>query len=190
MKEEMSIEEIKKLFSKTPEELKNEEADIICYDRCIDEVTLYLGDHENELIKALDTITFDVPILLMRKNPDNWNDEAVEFTPRLLDFLKELRDEDCDLDYNPYFNYHFRRGDISSIDLDNEDSFYADFITEDEFIESERESWSEAKKHEGEKNPVLEAIADFHNMKWHNGERFWEVNEDGKIVHETSEENK
>ena len=185
MKEEMSIEEIKELFSKTPEELANEEVDIICYDRFIDETPLYFGDHENELIKALDTITLDVPILLTRKNPDNWHDEAVELTPRLLDFLKELRDDDCDLDYGLYFNYHFKKGTLGSIDHDHEDSFYSDFITEDEFIQSERESWAEAKKHEGEKNPVLDAIADFHNMKWHNGEKFWEVNEDGEIVHET-----
>lgn len=161
------------------------EVDIICYDRFIDETTLYLGDHENELIKALDTITLDVPILLTRKNPDNWNDEALELTPRLLDFLKELRDKDYDLDYNLYFNYHFRKGDMSSIDPDHEDSFYADFITEDEFMDSEREAWSEAEKHNGDINPLLEAIADFHNKKWHDGEEFWKVNEDGQIAHET-----
>lgn len=185
MKEEMSVEEIKKLFSKTPEELMNEEVDIICFDRCIDETPLYFGDHENELIKALDTVTLDVPILLTRKNPDNWHDEAVELTPRILDFLKELRDDDCDLDYGLYFNYHFRKGTLGSIDCDHEDSFYSEFITEDEFIQSEREAWTEAEKHEGEENPLLGVIADFHNKKWHDGEEFWKVNEDGQIVHET-----
>ena len=177
------IDEIIEEMRKSPEELMNEEADIICFDRCIDETPLYFGDHENELIKALDTVTFDVPVLLTRKNPDNWKDEAVELTPRLLDFLKELRDKDYDIDYGLYFNYHFRKGTLGSIDYDHEDSFYADFITEDEFMKSEMESWAEAEKHEGEENPLLEAIADFHNMKWHNGEKFWKVDEKGTIIH-------
>lgn len=167
---------------------------ILRYDRMIDERSFYFGEeHENQIAKELDSLTLDTPILLVGDNYDynaTENYYAVKMTQRTLDFLKEHRD--WDYDYELYLNYTFEEKPFSKIDIkalgSNETLLAADLWTEEEFEEREIKEWAEVAEWENDPankergNGLLEAIADFHNRKWHNGEEFWEV-DNGNIVH-------
>lgn len=151
----------------------------IHFDRKIEECTLWVGeyDHENELVKELDNLPLDKPMLLMRKNPDTIADEAVIVTPKVIKFLKSMEDPD-DVNFDLYINYSITDGYKSKDhDYDHEEYFCKEtpFISEDEFIDSER-YWIEYEPSEGDikfTDNILDAIKDFHNHKWHNGEKFW-----------------
>ena len=126
------------------ENMKEEETDIISYDKKIEECVWHLDDeHENELVKELETFVLDKPTLLMRKNPDTWYDEAVIVTPKVLEFLKSVEDP-ADVNFDFYINYSIRHGKFKDIDYNNEheEAFWQGipFISEDEFIKSEREA--------------------------------------------------
>ena len=124
------------------ENMKEEETDIISYDKKIEECAWHLDDeHENELVKELETFVLNKPTLLIRKNPDTWYDEAVIVTPKVLEFLKSVEDPD-DVNFDFYINYSIRHGKFKDIDYTKEDPFWHEmpFISEDEFIESEREA--------------------------------------------------
>lgn len=161
------------------EKMKREmDVDIIHCDRYINECVIHLeDDHVNEIGQILDELDPSVPTLIVRKNPDDWHEEAVILTPKILEFMKSV-DPDY-LDYDLFVNYEIRHGKFSDIDFDsdNETSLSTDlpYLTEDEFIESEQKSIdyepTESDIEFGES--ILNAVKDFHNMKWHNGEKFW-----------------
>ena len=165
---------------------------ILYYDRLIDERTLFFDEHENQITKELDNITLDVPVLLVGDNYDynaTENYYAVKMTQRTLDFLKEHRD--WDFDYELYFNYRFEEKPFKEIDVETLDKhttlLAADLWTEEEFEEREVKEWAEVAEKKNdllqEAREILEAVADFHNRKWHDGEEFWSV-KDGNIVSE------
>ena len=154
------------------------ETDIIHFDKAIHENVIRLeDDHVNEIGLVLDELDPSVPTLIWRKNPEDWRDEVVVLTPKILDFMKSI-DSDF-LAYDLYINYSIRHGKLKDIDYDSgrEDSIPKDitYLTEDEFIDSER-YWIEYEPSEGDiefTDSILDAIKDFHNHKWHNGEKFW-----------------
>ena len=146
----------------------------IKYEEKLDENVIHLDeDHENEIYKRIDTLTLDKPMFLIRKDPHTWADQGLPVTERILNFLKENKEQD--LDYCIYINYSFAcRKSVQEMDY-NEDIAYYDKISEDEFIEGEKAWWEEEKEIEddGKPNVLLNIIKAFHNMKWHNGEEYY-----------------
>lgn len=159
------------------EKLKKETiVDIVHYDRYINECVIHLDDdHVNEIGQILDELDPSVPTLIVRKNPEDWHEEGVVLTPKILEFMKSI-DPDY-LDYDLYVNYSIRRGPFSDIDFDTEGSLSSNlpYLTEDEFIESEQKciDYEPTERDIAFGNAILDAVKDFHNKKWHNGEQFW-----------------
>lgn len=160
------------------EKIENRLIPTIKYDSKIAENALFLDEnHQNEVAKKLDSLTLDKPIFLMRKNPDNLADEGLEVTEKILNFLKENKEKYGDMfNYDLYINYSFT-GVLYLEDLDSDEDVCIYIpISEDTFMKSEMKWW-ETEKEEGVfkklTNPIMEAIKDFHNKKWHNGEKFW-----------------
>lgn len=163
---------------------------IIYYDRTINEMGLFFGDsHENQIAKELDSITLDKPILLVCHNYDGPETYyAVEMTQKTLDFLKEHRD--WDYDYEIYFNYRFEEKPFDTIYDIEENSSLLDFtyLSEKDFESKELKEWGEFlgwkenSSSQGIINFFLEEVADYHNQKFHDGKKYWEVN-NGDIVH-------
>lgn len=154
------------------------ETDIIHFDKAIHENVIRLeDDHINEIGLVLNELDPSVPTLIWRKNPEDWRDEVVVLTPKILDFMKSV-DPDF-LAYDLYINYSIRHGKFKDIDHDgeHEESIFENitYLTEDEFIDSER-YWIEYEPSEEDiefADSIFEAVKDFHNHKWHNGEKFW-----------------
>lgn len=148
----------------------------IKYEEKLDENVIHLDeDHENEICKRIDTLTLDKPMLLIRKDPYTWADQGLPVTERILNFLRENKEQN--LDYCIYINYSFDcRKSVYEMN-EKEDIAYYDKISEDEFIEGEKAWWEEEKKleeeHKGEPNALLNVVKAFHNMKWHNGEEYY-----------------
>lgn len=154
------------------------ETDIIHFDKAIHENVIRLeDDHVNEIGLVLNELDPSVPTLIWRKNPEDWRDEVVVLTPKILDFMKSV-DPDF-LAYDLYINYSIRHGKFKDIDHDgeHEESIFENitYLTEDEFIDSER-YWIEYEPSEEDiefADSILDAVKEFHNHKWHNGEKFW-----------------
>lgn len=154
------------------------ETDIIHFDKAIHENVIRLeDDHVNEIGLVLNELDPFVPTLIWRKNPEDWRDEVVVLTPKILDFMKSV-DPDF-LAYDLYINYSIRHGKFKDIDHDgeHEESIFENitYLTEDEFIDSER-YWIEYEPSKEDiefADSILDAVKDFHNHKWHNGEKFW-----------------
>lgn len=154
------------------------ETDIIHFDKAIHENVIRLEDgHVNEIGLVLNELDPSVPTLIWRKNPEDWRDEVVVLTPKILDFMKSV-DPDF-LAYDLYINYSIRHGKFKDIDHDgeHEESIFENitYLTEDEFIDSER-YWIEYEPSEEDiefADSILDAVKEFHNHKWHNGEKFW-----------------
>ena len=150
------------------------ETDIIHFDKCIHENAISLDEHENEIGLILDQLDPSIPTLIWRKNPETWVDEVVVLTPKILEFMRSV-DPDF-LSYDLYINYSIRHGKFKDIG-ENEESIFENikYLTEDEFIESER-AWMTYEPTEEDKafaDGILDAVKTFHNYKWHNGEEFW-----------------
>lgn len=165
-------------------EIDNDEVDVISYEWKIEETPLFLEDnHVNAVVEKLDDIVLDKPTFIVRQNPETWGYEGTELTPKILDFLKEIRHQD--LDYDIYYNYSIRKDKIKNINYDNENMISYEPITEDKFINDERDFWEwsdnvydnlEKKGYYEEAcDDILNAVKDFHNMKWHNGEEFYKI---------------
>lgn len=146
----------------------------IHFDRKIEECALWVGeyDHENELVKELDNLPLDKPMLLMRKNPDTMADEAVIVTPKVIEFLKSVEDPD-DVNFDLYINYFITNGYKSKdLDYDHEEYFCkkTPFISEDEFITSEKEAnaYVPTEKDLAFMKGLEEALEKFHEMRHRN----------------------
>ena len=146
----------------------------IHFDRKIEECALWVGDydHENELVKELDNLPLDKPMLLMRKNPDTMADEAVIVTPKVIEFLKSVEDP-ADVNFDLYINYSITDGyKGKDRDYDHEEYFCKEtpFISEDEFIESEREANAYVPTEEdlAFMKSLEGALEKFHEMRHHN----------------------
>jgi len=151
----------------------------IKYNSKIVENAIFLDkNHQNEIAERLNDLNLNKPIFLLRKNPDDLADEGLEVTEKILNFLKENKEKYGDMfNYDLYIDYSF--GSVLYLeDLEeNEDVCSYIPISEDTFIKSEMKWWKEAEKEKASGeifiNPIIEAIKDFHNKKWHNGEKFW-----------------
>lgn len=159
------------------EKTKNERITTIKYKDIVHECAIFLNDdHENEIAKRLNEISLDEPILLVRKNPETWCEESLPVTERILDFLKENKENyGEEFNYDIYIDYSFNQVNEISEMSEKEESYYAVPISEDEFMRSEKEYWEYEPTDEEEQfaNNILNAVKEFHNMKWHNGEKFW-----------------
>ena len=160
------------IFSKREDPIKT-----IKYEDAIKESAIFLDDsHENEIAKRLDEITLDRPILLIRKNPESWQEESLPLTKKILDFLKENKEEyGEEFDYDIFINYSFSQVKSVLEMEDNEEGYYAVPISEDEFIRSEKEYWKYEPSEEEDQiiDGILNAVKAFHNMKWHDREEYW-----------------
>jgi len=161
---------------------KDEPITTIKYEDAIKECSIFLNDdHENEIVKRLDEITLDKSILLIRKNPETWFEESLPVTERILNFLKENREEyGEDFNYDIYINYSFSQvNEIQEME-EKEEGYYATPISEEEFMKNEMEHWTyEPTKEEIRfANEIMNAAKAFHNRKWHDGEEYWEYKKD------------
>lgn len=149
----------------------------IKYKDIIEENIIFLNDdHENKIVKRLDEITLDKPTLIVRKNPETWEEESLPLTERILNFLKENREKyGEEFSFDIYIDYSFRQVNSVKEMEEKEDVYHATPISEEEFMESEMKYWTyeptETEKEQAES--VLNAVKAFHNMKWHNGDEFW-----------------
>lgn len=153
------------------EKTKNECIATIKYDLKIAENALFLNDdHQNEIALRIDNITLEKPLFLIRKNPDNLADEGLEVTEKILNFLRENKENFGDkFNYDLYFNYR-----VSSVNCieemeENEEVLWITPINEDDFIKSEMRWWEyEPTEKESEffKN-LIETLKLFHNRKYH-----------------------
>ena len=160
------------IFGKNNEPIKT-----IKYKELINESAIFLNDdHENEVAKRLDEITLSRPVLLIRKNPETWFEESLPVTEKILNFLKENKEEHGDsFSYDLFIDYSFGQvNDIPEME-DNEEGYYATPISEDEFMESEKKYWEYEPTEEEEQiaDGIMNAVKAFHNMKWHDGEEYW-----------------
>lgn len=148
----------------------------IKYDSKIEESCIFLGEHENEICKRLDSLTLEKPIFLVRKNPQTLEEEGLPLTKNLLTFLKEnKREYSNNFDYDIYIDYSFHQVDtIEEIGI-QEDILYYKPITEEYFMKNEKAWWQHtlSEKEKETINELMGAIKSFHNTKWHNGENFW-----------------
>ena len=117
---------------------KNEPIKTIKYEDVIKECVIFLNDdHENEIAKRLNKITLDTPTLIVRKNPETWEEESLPLTERILNFLKENKKEyGEEFSFDIYIDYSFRQVNSVKEMEEKEDIYHATPISEEEFMES------------------------------------------------------